>query len=325
VKPTNSQCVLSIDVEDWFHILDLPSAPGPAEWDRLPSRVEQNFLRLLDMTAERGVRCTCFFLGWVAQRYPGLVTAAARHGHEIASHGWGHRLAYELTPDEFYDDAAESKDIIEQISGRRVLGYRSAGFSVSGRNSWVFDELLRAGYVYDSSVFPAQHGHGGWQNGHDSPYLMHRPGGTLLEFPMTTEKVFGRPFCFFGGGYLRLFPLTVIQRMTARVLRQGRPAIFYVHPREIDPAQPRLAMNRWRHFKSYVNLGTTEMKLRELLATLNFTTLAELAHQMTPLAIQPLPRDLPIHRNGNGNGTHSNGNGAHSNGNGTHSGRNGTH
>ena len=298
MKPANRFCVLSIDVEDWFHILGLPSAPRPTDWDRLPSRVERNFHRLLDLAGEKGVRCTCFFLGWVAQRYPGLVTAAARHGHEIASHGWAHSLASELTPREFYDDAYRSKDIIEQIAGRRVLGYRSAGFSLTGGSSWVFDELLRAGYVYDASVFPAYHAHGGWRNGHDSPYLVHRPGGTLLEFPMTTEKVLGQPFCFFGGGYLRLFPLPVIQRMTARVLRQGRPAIFYVHPREIDPAQPRLAMNRWRRFKSYVNLGTTEMKLRELLSTLNFTTLAELAGQIAPLVIAPIPVNQPMRRNG---------------------------
>jgi polysaccharide deacetylase family protein (PEP-CTERM system associated) len=287
VKPINSHCVFSIDVEDWYHILDLPAAPPPDAWEHLPSRVEHNFLRLLDLAAENGVRCTCFFLGWVAQRYPGLVTAAVKRGHEIASHGWSHRLAYELTPAEFYADAVMAKDVIEQISGRRVLGYRASGFSVSDHNSWVFDELLRAGYVYDASVFPARRAHGGWQNGQYSPYFLHRPGGTLLEFPMTTEKVLGRSFCFFGGGYLRLFPLAVIQRMTARVLRQGRPAIFYIHPREIDPAQPRLSMNGWRRFKSYVNLDTTEAKLRELLATRDFTTLADLAYEMAPAAIEP--------------------------------------
>lgn len=283
----NDRCVLSIDVEDWFHILDLPSTPSLGEWDRLPSRVEHNFLRLLDLAAEHHVRCTCFFLGWIAHRHPRLVTAALERGHEIASHGWAHRLAYQLTPKEFYEDAAKAKDVIEQISGRSVLGYRSAGFSLSAQNDWVFDELLRAGYMYDSSVFPASHGHGGWHNGHYAPYMVKRPGGDLIEFPMSVEEVLGHPYCFFGGGYLRLFPLSIIRRMTAGVHRQGRPAIFYIHPREIDPDQPRLAMSAWRQFKSYVNLATTEAKLRELLTEYEFVTLEDLAGETFPSIIQP--------------------------------------
>jgi len=168
-----------------------------------------------------------------------------------------------------------------------VLGYRSAGFSLSARNDWVFDELLRAGYVYDSSVFPANHGHGGWYNGHYAPYLVKRPGGDLIEFPMSVEEVLGHPYCFFGGGYLRLFPLSIIRRMTAGVHRQGRPAIFYIHPREIDPDQPRLAMSAWRQFKSYVNLATTEAKLHELLTEYEFVTLEDLAEETFPSFIQP--------------------------------------
>ncbi len=278
-------CVFSIDVEDWFHILDLPSTPNLIEWDRLPSRVERNFLRLLDLAAEHNVRGTCFFLGWIADRHPNLVKAARERGHEIASHGWAHRLVSELTPKEFYEDASKAKEVLEQISGCRVLGYRSAGFSLSEQTDWVFDELLRAGYVYDSSVFPACRAHGGWRNGHYAPYVVERDAGTLLEFPMSVEKVFGRPYCFFGGGYLRLFPLGVIRRMTAEVLRQGRPVIFYVHPREIDPEQPRLMMSPWRRFKSYINLSTTEDKLRALLAEFDFVTFEELAAESFPSSV----------------------------------------
>jgi polysaccharide deacetylase family protein (PEP-CTERM system associated) len=276
----DASCVFSIDVEDWFHILNVPSTPRLVDWDQLPSRVEQNFLRLLNLAAEENVHCTCFFLGWVGKRFPHLVKIAVELGHEIASHGWAHRLAYELSEEEFYEDAMRSKCVLEDVSGCRVLGYRTAGFSLSEENAWVFDQLLRAGYTYDSSVFPARRGHGGWQNGQRSPYWVHRNGGTLLEFPMTTEKVFGVPVCFFGGGYLRLFPVKLVHRMTARVLRNGRPAIFYVHPREIDPAQPRLPMSHWRGFKSYVNLNTTEPKLRQLLAGFRFTTLRELLDKM---------------------------------------------
>lgn len=280
------RCVLSIDVEDWFHILDLPSTPSLIDWDLLPSRVERNFLRLLDLAAEHHVRCTCFFLGWVADHYPGLVTATVQRGHEVASHGWAHRLAYELTPKEFYEDAWRAKDVLEQITGTSVLGYRSAGFSLSDRNDWVFDELLRAGYVYDSSEFPASRAHGGWRNGHYAPYLVKRPAGQLIEFPMSVEKILGRAYCFFGGGYLRLFPLAVIQKMTASVHRHGRPAIFYIHPREIDPEQPRLPMSAWRGFKSYVNLNTTEAKLGALLTNLKFVTLEDLVEEIFPSNIQ---------------------------------------
>jgi polysaccharide deacetylase family protein (PEP-CTERM system associated) len=292
MKQAVSRCVFSIDVEDWFHILDLPSTPRLVEWDALPSRVEKNFIHLLDVAAEHNVRCTCFFLGWVGKRFPHLVRDAVARGHEIASHGWAHRLAYELTPDEFYEDADRSKSVLEDISGCRVLGYRSAGFSLSNENAWVFDQLMRAGYIYDSSVFPAHHSHGGWQNGEISPYRVSRHGGALLEFPMTIEKVFGRPLCFFGGGYLRLFPLSVIQSMTEGVLQQGRPVIFYVHPREIDPAQPRLKMGRVRRFKSYVNLESTEMKLHQLLENFEFATLGELAQEMN--LFEPVSTQVPM-------------------------------
>jgi polysaccharide deacetylase family protein (PEP-CTERM system associated) len=185
-----------------------------------------------------------------------------------------------LTPDEFYKDAWRSKCVLEDISGRRVLGYRTAGFSISKESAWAFDELLRAEYIYDSSVFPARRGHGGWPDAQASPYWVNRDIGALLEFPMTTANILGMPICFFGGGYLRFFPMTLIRMMTTRVLRQGRPAIFYVHPREIDPEHPHLKMSRWRTFKSYVNLESTEPKLKELLARFQFTTLGELTRQM---------------------------------------------
>ena len=281
-SPAAPQCVLSIDVEDWFHFLDLPSAPPLNSWHTLPSRVERNFLRLLALAGDSGVRCTCFFVGWIAKRFPSLVLLAEELGHEIASHGWSHSLAYQLTPKQFYEDALRAKDVLENISGKPVYGYRSAGFSFTDSNTWVFDELLRAGYVYDCSVFPAARAHGGWRNGLYSPHIIERPEGQLVEFPMTVNEVFGTPVCFFGGGYLRLFPLAVIQRMSRKVLGQGRPVIFYVHPREVDPAQPRLEMSRWRRFKSYVNLETTEAKLQAILQKFQFTTFEHMMEDVAP-------------------------------------------
>lgn len=295
MKPIGSKCVFTIDVEDWFHILDIPSAPPLVHWDRLPSRVEHNFLRLLDIVAEYEVNCTCFFVGWIADRFPDLVRAALNRGHEIASHGWAHQLAYTMTPREFYDDAVRAKDVLEQLAGTGVLGYRSAGFSLTPDNTWVFDELVRAGYKYDASLFPAHRAEGGWAHGQADPHVVTRPTGSLIEFPMTTAKVLGRSICFFGGGYLRLFPLAAILRMTDSVLDQQRPVVFYVHPREIDPDQPRLPMNAARRFRSYVNLGTTETKIRRLLETYEFHTFASLlAPKRTDTALaNPLAKTGP--------------------------------
>jgi polysaccharide deacetylase family protein (PEP-CTERM system associated) len=263
--------IFSVDVEDWFHILGVPSTPPIEQWDGLPSTVEHNFRRLLDIFDEKGARVTCFFLGWVAQRFPHLVREASDRGHEIASHGFVHRLVYEQTADEFYEDALTARRILEDISGRPVIGYRSSGFSVTLDTPWFFDKLLEAGYRYDSSVFPAPRGHGGMASRLD-PHVRRGELGDLMEFPITVVDVLGRKLCFFGGGYLRLFPWTVIRRMTRRVLDEGRPVVFYIHPREIDPNHPRLRMSARRRFKSYVNLATTETKLRHILDEFDVTS-----------------------------------------------------
>ncbi len=259
------KCLFSVDVEDWYHILDISGAPLISEWDRLPSRVEKNFRRLLDVLNAKNVKATCFFLGWIAERYPRLVTEAHNRGHEIASHGYSHKLVYEMTPREFFEDASRSKAIIEDIIGQPVTGFRAPGFSVTEATPWFFEMLVRAGYRYDSSVFPAKRGHGGMKSNRFSPYRVGEVSGGLIEFPLTVTKVFGRRVSFFGGGYLRLFPYSVIRRMAGRVLKENRPVIWYIHPREIDPDHPRLPMNYFRRFKSYCNLKSTETKIIKLL------------------------------------------------------------
>lgn len=265
-------CIFSIDVEDWFHILDLPSTPNLEEWDSLPSHVERNFLKLLDVLSERNVRVTCFFLGWVANRFPRLVREARGRGHEIASHGYAHRLVYKMTPQEFFKDIADSKRTLEDILGNSIQGYRTSGFSVTEETPWFFEKIARAGYEYDSSVFPAARAHGGLKSSKYAPYRIHTSEGDLLEFPITVKPVLGKPLCFFGGGYLRLFPYPLVKMMTQRVLAEGRPAVFYVHPREIDPRHPRLPMTFARRFKSYVNLRTTEEKIRRLATDFDLIT-----------------------------------------------------
>jgi polysaccharide deacetylase family protein (PEP-CTERM system associated) len=266
------KCIFSIDVEDWFHILDIPSSPQLQTWNSLPSRVEKNFTNLLDLFSGTRTRATCFFLGWIAERYPGLVREASARGHGIASHGYGHRLVYEMTEADFFEDASMSKKIIEDVSGKPVIGYRSAGFSTTVSTPWFFDKLIEAGYRYDSSVFPAPRGHGGWRTNHLAPHAINGNGGRIVEFPISIARFMGKSFCFFGGGYLRLFPYFLIKQMTRKVLSEGRPTVFYVHPREIDPDHPRLPMNAVRRFKSYVNLRSTREKIEKLLNDFEFVT-----------------------------------------------------
>jgi polysaccharide deacetylase family protein (PEP-CTERM system associated) len=263
--------VFSVDVEDWFHILDVPSSTPISEWGELPSRVENSFFKLLDLFDERKVHVTCFFLGWIGERYPHLVRNAAARGHEVASHGYAHRLVFQQTEQEFREDVRRARLLLEDITGVPVTGYRAPGFSTTEQTPWFFDVLIEAGYEYDSSVFPAPRGHGGMKG---SRRDAHYTGSNekLLEIPISVADVMGQPICFFGGGYLRLFPYWLIRRMSKQVLREGRPVVFYVHPREVDPGHPRMAMNRTRQFKSYVNLETTEYKIRRILEDFPVTT-----------------------------------------------------
>lgn len=270
------KCVFSVDVEDWFHILDVPSSPDLAQWGNLSSRVEQNFRVLLETFEQKGVTVTCFFLGWIAERFPSLVREAVSQGHEIASHGYAHKLTYQMTSEAFYQDAVRSKKILEDIAGRAVWGYRAAGFSATHNTDWFFDKLIDAGYLYDSSVFPAERGHGGMAGERRAPFWIMRPTGQLFEFPISIADVMGRSLCFFGGGYLRVFPYGVIRHMTRNVLSEGRPVIFYIHPREIDPEHPRLPMNWKRRFKSYVNLKSTMPKIGRLLTDFPVTSFERL-------------------------------------------------
>ncbi len=266
---------LTIDVEDWFHILDLDGAPRIEDWANLPSRVEKNFQSLLGILAEREVRATCFFLGWVAERFPHLVREAAAAGHEIASHGYAHELIYEQGEDRFFADIQRSKAILEDTSGSPVLGYRAPGFSIVKETPWALGKLAEAGFRYDTSIFPGARGHGGLAEAPLEATRVETASGELVEFPISMADVAGRRICFFGGGYLRLFPYGVIRRMARQVKREGRFVVFYVHPREIDPDQPRLPMSWKRRFKSYVNLASTEKKLRRLVRDFEFKPLAE--------------------------------------------------
>ncbi len=257
--------IFSIDVEDWFNLSGTGLEPPPSEWDRLESRVERNLRLLFGLLAEGGGTATCFFLGYFAKRFPHLVREAVAAGHEVASHSYFHRLVYEMTPAEFYEDALASRKLLEDISGKPVRGYRAPAFSVTDHTPWFFDKLAEAGYRYDSSVFPARHQTGGLATSRFEPHGIETAAGTIAEFPITVVRMLGTPMCFFGGGYLRLFPYHLMRSMGRRALKEGRPIVFYIHPREIDPDHPRMALSRRRKFTCYVNLRSTRPKIEHIL------------------------------------------------------------
>jgi polysaccharide deacetylase family protein (PEP-CTERM system associated) len=273
--------IFSIDVEDWFNLSGTGAEPPPSEWDRLESRLERNFHGLLDLLAAGGGTATCFVVGYFGRRFPKLIRQAVAAGHEIAAHGYFHRLIYEMSPIEFYEDAVRTRKVLEDVSGHAVAGFRAPAFSVTERTPWFFDKLVEAGYGYDSSVFPAPHQTGGLASGKFAPYRVTTPAGQIEEFPITALRVLGRPICFFGGGYLRLFPYQIIRAMGRRAQNEGRPTIFYVHPREIDPQQPRLPLSLRRRFTCYVNLETTQPKIVNILRDFQVTSFERYRAQRT--------------------------------------------
>ena len=255
---------LTIDVEDYFQVSAFAPYIRRDEWDSRECRVEGNVDRILVMLAERQVQATFFTLGWVAERYPQLVRRIVAGGHELASHGYGHERASDLSEAAFREDITRSKHMLEDLSGRPVLGYRAPSFSIGTGNLWAFDQLARAGYRYSSSIYPIKHDHYGMP---DSPRFAYRVGAGLLEVPVSTVRIGKRNLPSPGGGWFRLMPYAMSRWMLNRVNREDREAaIFYFHPWEIDPAQPRIpgidAKTRFRH---YVNIGRTENRLRQLL------------------------------------------------------------
>lgn len=256
---------LTIDVEDYFQVSAFARHIARHSWDALPCRIERNVDLLLELLSDTGAHATFFTLGWVAERYPKLVRAIVDQGHELASHGYGHLRASDQSPEDFNDDVVRAKKILEDTTGVRVLGYRAPSFSIGHGNLWAFDSLAEAGYRYSSSIYPVKHDHYGMP---DAPRFPFRIRDQLLEIPVTTTRLFGRNLPAGGGGYFRLAPYRVSHWAIDRVNRiEGRPAIFYFHPWEVDPRQPRVrgisAKTRFRH---YLNLDRTEARLQRLLS-----------------------------------------------------------
>ena len=255
---------LSIDVEDYFQVSAFAPHIPRKEWDTLPCRVEQNVDRVLALLAERNVCATFFALGWVGERYPALIRRIALAGHELASHGFAHRRATEQQRGEFLADIRLAKAVLEDIAGQEVVGYRAPSFSVGPENQWAVDCIAEAGYRYSSSIYPIRHDHYGVP---DAPRFAHEAKPGLLELPIATVRVLYSNWPAGGGGYFRLLPYVVSRWSIRRINKVDRkPALFYFHPWELDPEQPRVkGIGRKTRFRHYVNLRRMQPKLRGLL------------------------------------------------------------
>jgi polysaccharide deacetylase family protein (PEP-CTERM system associated) len=267
---------MTVDVEDYFQVSAFEDRVPRSEWDRFESRVCRNTERLLSIFAEHHVLATFFVLGWVAERFPGLVRTIAGAGHEVASHGYAHRLVYEMTPSQFLDDLRRAKAAIEDACGRPVQGYRAPSYSITRQSLWALDILAAEGYLYDASVFPIHHDRYGIPDWPRSVSRIPRPGGLLWELPGSTVRWAGMNLPIGGGGYFRWLPYawtrTGIRYLNAR---EGQPVTFYVHPWEIDPDQPRLDGRFLSKLRHYRNLRKTETRLRRLVSEFRFGAVSE--------------------------------------------------
>lgn len=271
---------LSIDVEDWFHILDLENGYSLEQWPTLESRVADNTRHLLRILKRHNTQATFFILGWVAEHYPRVVEEIHAAGHEVASHGYSHCLCNQMSPEAFRADVRRSVDLLEGITGEPVRGYRVPGYSITPENLWALDTLIDMGFEYDSSIYPGSHGHGGVSGARRFPYYQQTPRGRRIhEFPASCFTIFGKNIAFAGGGYLRLLPYPAIKRGFHVYQRAGQPVMVYLHPREIDPGHPRMPMPLYRRFKSYVNLRTTERKLTALLKDFRFGRIIDIVQE----------------------------------------------
>jgi len=274
---TGTVNAFSVDVEDWYQVADFDAVVGFADWDRYESRVARNTDRILALCDEAGVHGTFFVLTWNAERHPEIVRRIAAAGHEIASHGYAHRLIYEQTPETFRDDITRAKATLEDITGTAVLGYRAPSASVTPRSLWALDVLLDVGLRYDSSIFPIRDTLYGLPDADRFPHVIRRRDGReLLEFPLATTRLFGRNVPLAGGGWLRVFPYRYTRWAMRRVNREGHPAVAFVHPWEVDPEQPRMRTAGRRGFSThYVGLRGTYGKLRRLFRDFRFAPLRD--------------------------------------------------
>ncbi len=287
---------LSFDVEDWFQVENLKEVVSRGDWENCELRVVHNTVKILRVLERYHTKATFFVLGWVAERCPALVKEITGQGHEIASHGYGHCLIYDQTPEAFYTDIKRSKEILESLTGKPTNGYRAPSFSITPKSAWAVDILKDLGFMYDSSIFPTSfHNRYGFSGTSPLPFKFKNG---LVEIPLSTYKFGGVNFPLAGGGYFRLLPYLYFRNLFRRLNRKKQGVVFYLHPWELDPGQPRknVRLNyRWRH---YVNLEKTEGRLERLLEEFKFFPLYGVAESVFP----EIAREKRVFSSQNGEG-----------------------
>lgn len=269
---------MTVDVEDYFHVAAFANVISPSEWHQWPNRVEANTEVLLDLFDRKGIKITFFVLGWVAERYPELIKKLHANGHEIASHGYSHQLIYKQSPEVFRDETAKSKQILEGIIQESIRGYRAASYSITRQSLWALDILAELGFEWDSSIFPTRHDNYGIPGSPEAPYrIITSSGSSLTEFPLTTAKVLGQSVPAAGGGYFRQYPYALSRWLFDKASQGGtKPQIFYLHPWEIDPEQPRVPNASWfSNFRHYTNLSRCLPRLERMIDDFPFGTISE--------------------------------------------------
>lgn len=267
----------SVDVEDYYMVSAYADVVNIDDWERHESRVEASTRKVMALLDAHGVKATFFTLGWLARRHPGLVREIHEAGHEVASHGYDHRLIYHMTPDEFREDIRKTKLILEDACGARVLGYRAPSYSIVEKTLWALDILIEEGFLYDSSIFPIRHDRYGVPGAKRFPHVIRRDPGALWEFPPSTRRTMGTNLPMAGGGYLRILPLGITRSAIRHInTKEGQPVIFYIHPWEVDPDQPRLDGSLVSNLRHCTNLHTTLPKLTSLLSEFGFGPIRDL-------------------------------------------------
>jgi len=273
--------VLTIDVEDYFHVAALSKSIKQEEWDNISPRVASNIHQLLDLFDEHDVKATHFVLGWVAERFPDLVREIDSRGHEVASHGYSHQLVYTQAPAVFESETRDSKNLLEDIIGKPVQGYRAASYSITRKSLWALDILANLGFKYDSSIFPVVHDKYGIRGSPELPHILETPNkSTLVEYPLSTFRVLGQSIPVAGGGYFRLYPYWLSRYFYRKINQQQAPFVFYLHPWEIDPDQPRVEASVLSRFRHYNNLDKGYQRLSSLLSDFSFITMHEKLDEM---------------------------------------------
>jgi polysaccharide deacetylase family protein (PEP-CTERM system associated) len=271
-RPLNA---LTVDVEDYYHVSAFEAIAPREHWDSFESRIVGSTGKLLDLLERLSVKATFFVLGWVADRNPGLVRAIHAAGHEVACHGYWHRLVYRQTPAEFRADLCRARDLLQDITGERVTAYRAPSFSITRQSLWALDVLIEEGFEFDSSVYPTYHDRYGLPGAPARPHTIQRPAGVIHEFPLAIWRKLGYPLPVGGGGYFRLYPYRMTRLGLRSLNARGTPFAAYIHPWELDSDQPRLSPGRLRAFRHYVGLRRTERKLERLLNDFRLGTLSQ--------------------------------------------------